>query len=569
MSSNEENSENEANIKNPQNSFIYSLQRDKEYINSLYILKKSISIEKNLEKIYGSTREKNFNVTITKYSNKSFKYNSIEYSRLKSTTELIEENTVLVENLWLEEIEENSDIYNLYISEFTKSTYRNEYNLISLNHYFNLNHTELSYKQNIIILLQLLQKIKSIHENNNFTMMNLSPNNIFFNKNDNRIYFAPPKLVPTLNSQSSEQWYLPPEECYAEKKILGEISSGIKYDVWSIGCILCEMFFVVTPLFQTFSRREKMKKIIDILGVPKLDDVDYMSNQEFSFIQSTNEDDEKNYNKLKEILLVDNNEINFTTVNCSIKKLILEIIMKCLCYNRHKRISLDEMINQIDYMYDRYIKEKPMKIDAMNIINRENLFQLNAPIINISLNPYNSKKSNLNSSNSLNTNTYNIYNNENDTNNNLELSNDENNENIQTENNIDNEINTDMIKNYDSFISDRYSTMMNNNNNELIEDKYQNINNNYINRPNLNKNFSKFGSLSSISTNRNYNNKAYLTSLTSNNGNNYGHNFSNITEQSLCKATEINKKIKENEDAEYARLQNRKYIFFYFNVLFF
>ena len=568
MSSNEENSENETNIKNTQNSFIYSLQRDKEYINSLYILKKSISIEKNLEKIYGSTREKNFNVIITKYSNKSFKYNSIEYSRLKSTTELIEENTVLVENLWLEEIEENSDIYNLYISEFTKSTYRNEYNLISLNHYFNLNHTESSYKQNIIILLQLLQKIKSIHENNNFAMMNLSPNNIFFNKNDNRIYFAPPKLVPTLNSQSSEQWYLPPEECYAEKKILGEISSGIKYDVWSIGCILCEMFFVVTPLFQTFSRREKMKKIIDILGVPKLDDVDYMSNQEFSFIQSTNEDDEKNYNKLKEILLVDNNEINFTTVNCSIKKLILEIITKCLCYNRHKRISLDEMINQIDYMYDRYIKEKPMKIDAMNIINRENLFQLNAPIINISLNPYNSKKSNLNSSNSLNTNTYNIYNNENDTNNNLELSNDENNENAETENNIDNEINTDMIKNYDSFISDRYSTMMNNNN-ELIEDKYQNINNNYINRPNPNKNFSKFGSLSSISTNRNYNNKAYLTSLTSNNGNNYGHNFSNITEQSLCKATEINKKIKENEDAEYTKLQNRKYIFFYFNVLFF
>jgi hypothetical protein len=66
-----------------------------------------------------------------------------------------------------------------------------------------------------------------------------------------------------------------------------------------------------------------MKKIIDILGVPKIEDVDYMSNQEFSFIQSTNEEDEKNYNKLKEILLVDNNEINFTSVNCNIKKLIL------------------------------------------------------------------------------------------------------------------------------------------------------------------------------------------------------------------------------------------------------
>ena len=569
MSINEENSENDINNKNPQNSFIYSLQRDKEYINSLYNLKKSILIEKNIEKIYGSTHEKNFNVIITKYCNKSFKNNSIEYSRLKSTTELIEENTVLVENLWLEEVEENSDIYNLYISEFTKLTYRNEYNLISLNHYFNLNHTESSYNQNIMILLQLLQKIKSIHENNNFAMLNLSPNNIFFNKNDHRIYFAPPKLAPILNSPTPEQWYTPPEECYVEKKIFEEISNGIKYDIWSIGCILCEMFFVVTPVFQTFSRREKMKKIIDILGVPKIEDVDYMSNQEFSFIQSTNEDDEKNYNKLKEILLVDNNEINFNSVNCNIKKLILEIITKCLCYNRNKRISLDEMINQIDYMYDRYIKEKPMKIDATNIINRDNLFQLNAPIINISLNPYNSKKSNLNSLNSLNSNTYNIYNNENDTNINNELSNDENNENIETENNINNEINTDMIKNYDSFISERYSTMMNNNNinnnnnNELIEDKFQNFNNNYINKINLNKNFSKFASLSSISSNKNYNNnKNYLTSLTTNNGNNYGHNFSNITEQSLCKATEINKKIKENEDAEYAKLQNRKYIFF-------
>ena len=51
----------------------------------------------------------------------------MECLRLKSTTELIEENTVLVENLWLEETEENNKNYNLYISEFTKSIYRNEY----------------------------------------------------------------------------------------------------------------------------------------------------------------------------------------------------------------------------------------------------------------------------------------------------------------------------------------------------------------------------------------------------------------------------------------------------------
>ena len=538
MSNNIEESENESNNQAQENNFIYSLLRDKEYIDSLYIIKKSIIIDKNVEKIYGLTREKNFNIIITKYSNILLKQNSIEYKRLTSTTDLIEENIVLVENLWLEEInDENSSIYNLYISEFTKAIYRNEYNLINLNYYFNSNHTETSYKQNIIILLQLLQKIKTIHNNNNFAHLNLSPNDIYFNKNDQRIYLTPPKIVKNIQPPIPIFWYTPPEEIYIEKKIMENLNNGIKYDIWSIGCILCEMFFVVTPLFQSFSQREKMKKIIDILGVPEIEDIDYMSNQEYSFIQSTNESGINNYNKLKEILLTDDNEIiNFSTVNNNIKKVILEIIIKCLCYNRNKRITIDEMINQIDYLYDRYIKEKPMKIDSMNVINRDNLMQLNAPIINISLNPYKSKK------NSLNTNTYN------NESNNLEFSNEENN--IEENNEI---------KNYDSFISDRYSSVINNN--EILEEKIQNLNNiNNINKQNFNnKNFSKFGSLSSISSNnnKNYNNKAYLTSLTTNN---YGNNYSNISEQSVYTNEEINKKLKENEDAEYAKLQNRKYI---------
>ena len=540
MSNNIEESENESNNQAQENNFIYSLLRDKEYIDSLYIIKKSIIIDKNVEKIYGLTREKNFNIIITKYSNILLKQNSIEYKRLTSTTDLIEENIVLVENLWLEEInDENSSIYNIYISEFTKAIYRNEYNLINLNYYFNSNHTETSYKQNIIILLQLLQKIKTIHNNNNFAHLNLSPNDIYFNKNDQRIYLTPPKIVKNIQPPIPIFWYTPPEEIYIEKKIMENLNNGIKYDIWSIGCILCEMFFVVTPLFQSFSQREKMKKIIDILGVPEIEDIDYMSNQEYSFIQSTNESGINNYNKLKEILLTDDNEIiNFSTVNNNIKKIILEIIIKCLCYNRNKRITIDEMINQIDYLYDRYIKEKPMKIDSMNVINRDNLMQLNAPIINISLNPYKSKK------NSLNTNTYN------NESNNLEFSNEENN--IEENNEI---------KNYDSFISDRYSSVINNN--EILEEKIQNLNNiNNINKQNFNnKNFSKFGSLSSISSNNNknynYNNKAYLTSLTTNN---YGNNYSNISEQSVYTNEEINKKLKENEDAEYAKLQNRKYI---------
>ena len=141
MSSYEEDEEVESN----QNyNSLYTLQRDKDYINALYLIKKIINIDKNIDKIYGSTRGKNFNIIITKISNICFKENKNAEKRLILTTQLIEENIVLVENLWIEETD--NGIYNIYLSEFTQSTYRNEYNLISLNHYLNENHSEKSYK---------------------------------------------------------------------------------------------------------------------------------------------------------------------------------------------------------------------------------------------------------------------------------------------------------------------------------------------------------------------------------------------------------------------------------------
>ena len=570
MSSYEEDEEGELN---PSNNYLYTLQRDKEYINSLYKIKKKLIIDKNVEKMYGSTREKNFNIIITKISDISFKNDQITEKRLILTTQLIEENIVLVENLWIEET--SKELFTLYISEFTKSTYRNEYNLISLSHYLNENHTEKLYKSNVIIILQILQKLNEIHTNNKCAHLNLCPNNIYFNKNNQNIYFGPPKIFPSLNNDYSCLWYSSPEECYIEKHIEEDLISGIKNDIWSIGCILCEMFFVVCPLFQAFSKREKMKKIIEVLGVPKFEEIDYMSNQEYSFIQST-EENFKNCNKLKEILLSEQQEINFTSVNSNIKKIIFEIIYKCFNYNRNKRISIEEMISQIDYLYDRYIKEKPMKIDAMSVIDRDNLMQLNAPIIKGSSNS-NKAKNNLNITN--------IYNNSSGSylipfvdDNRIISPNYNNDLNISNEDNDNNNLNVSSSqhqKNYDSFMSGRYSSVIDNNNNNEIEDKIQSVNNK--NKSNNNKNFSKFCSLSSISSNKNHN-KGYFTSITTQNGNNHNYNYSNISEkftdgnsyinnnedQSMYTPSEVNQKVKENDDPEYEKLQNRKYIYILF-----
>ena len=568
MSSFEEDEEGDMN---QINNSLYTLQRDQDYINSLYIIMKVITIDKDVEKIYGISREKNLSVIITKISNISFINNPITEKRLISTTHLIEENIILVENLWLEE--NDKGIYTLYLSEFTKSTYRNEYNLVSLNHYLDENHTDKAYKLNIIILLQILQKLKEIHSENKFAHLNLCPNNIYFNKANQNIYFGPPKIFNFLDIDYSCLWYSSPEDCYIEKHIEEDLNSGIKNDIWSIACILCEMFFLVCPLFQAFSKREKMKKIIEALGVPKFEEIDYMSNQEYSFIQSTEENFKSN-NNLKEILLTEQQEINYISINSCIKKVIFEIIYKSFNFNRNKRITIDEMINQVNYLYDRYVKEKPMKIDTMNVIDRDNLMQLNAPIIKAS-----KLKKNMNSTNTnINTNTYNNsgsylipFNEDNKLiNNNNNYKNDLN---ITKDDNInDNDINMNLStsqqqKNYDSFISGRYSSVIENNNE--IEDKIQSINNKHNN-----KNFSKFCSLSSISSNKN--NKNYLTSITTNNGNNnHKYNFSNTSEkftdgsyinnndeQSKYTQNEIEEKIKINNDAEYTKLQNRKLSYF-------
>ena len=332
------------------------------------------------------------------------------------------------------------------------------------------------------------------------------------------------------------------------------------------------MFFLVCPIFQAFSQREKMKKIIEILGIPKFEEIDYMSNQEYSFIQST-EENIKNYNKLKDILLPEEQETNYTSINSTIKKIIYEIIFKCFNYNRNKRISIDDIISQIDYLYDRYIKEKPMKIDSMNIINKDNLMQLNAPILSGNINTYKIKQNIKNNTNNYNNNSGSylipiaddnkINNNKNN-----------NNDNVINISKLDNDISLSISnsqqKNYDSFMSERYSSVIDNNNNE-IEDKKHSINNKC--NKNNNKNFSKFCSLSSISSNKNYN-KGHYISITTNNGNN-NYNFSNISEkltdrnsyinnnseQSLYTPTEIDNQIKKNNDEEYTKLQNRKFIF--------
>ena len=576
----DESNENTINLNND---FFYSLLRDQDYINTLYITKESITYSKNIEKIYGYTKERNLNIIITKIIDISFKSNQALQKRLITITKLIENNLLLLENLWLEE-SEKSDIYSLYISEYTKSIYKNEYNLITINNYLNEKQNEKYYKENISLLLQILKKLNELHNKYKFAHLNLNPNNIYINKINKNIYFGPAKFLQLgINSideggNYSNLWYSSPENCYIEKYIEEDLKSGIYNDIWSIGCIICEMFFIVLPLFQTFSKREKMKKIIEVLGIPQMDDIDYMSHQEYSFIQSTEENNFSNsnnnnsynsnsQNKLSEFLFNNQEDFNHSSINYTIKKILFEIIYKCLLYNRKKRITINEIINQIDYIFNRFYNEKPMKIETMNIINRDNLMQLNVPLTPGQINSINNNK-NYNNINTMMTAT--ISNNENNKYNSngsyLIPFSDSNNKIGDRDSDID--LNLSMNKNYNSFMSAktmRCSTGNPNVNTEIDEK---------INQKNSGRNFTKFCSISSISSNKNYN-KAYINSFNNNNNNanlttNYNNmsgkftenNNSVINDQHYYSPTDIEKRIKKNDNAEYEKLHSSKFILF-------
>ena len=359
---------------------ILTLLRNEKYVGNLYMIKEEVKFSKSINKIYAITKEKNFGVVITKIINVSLVSNPNFKKRLISTVKLIEENLLLVENLWLEEI--NKDLYNLHISEYTKSTYKNEFNLLTLSFY--LNETKgVEYTINIKLLLNILKKIQIIHTKKQIAHLNLNPNNIYFSTNTYEIYFGPSKLCENSFEDNCNLWYMSPEYCYIEKIVNEDLPSGIYNDIWSIGCILCEMFFVVCPIFQAFSSREKMKKILEILGIPSYNDVDYMTRQEYSILQST----DNNYkNKVRLIDLLNNknpdeNGIGHNSMN-SIKKNIFNLMNLCLSYNRKNRIPINDLIKEIEDIDDRYIKAKPMKNGIKTIINRENLLQANAPISN-------------------------------------------------------------------------------------------------------------------------------------------------------------------------------------------
>jgi serine/threonine protein kinase len=196
-----------------------------------------------------------------------------------------------------------------------------------------------------------------------FSHSNLSTNNIYLNNVTSDVYLGPIKF---LDYEENELWYSSPEQIFLMNNlnIMNDINISCSNDIWSIGCIITELFFIGTPLFQCFSHRDKIRKVIEILGIPEYEDVQsYLNIQEYNLITSTYADIH-NSSKSKPLIydLIEYKSNHF-------RKELFEIIMKCLHYNPMERPKVTELLSRIKDLDDlsfNYIDKKIWHIQSSN-----------------------------------------------------------------------------------------------------------------------------------------------------------------------------------------------------------
>eukprot|EP00924_Labyrinthula_sp_SR-Ha-C_P005037 augustus_masked-scaffold_1-processed-gene-19.13-mRNA-1 protein AED:0.12 eAED:0.12 QI:0/-1/0/1/-1/1/1/0/465 len=136
----------------------------------------------------------------------------------------------------------------------------------------------------------------------------------------------PDPLKPSIKAQMSNyvvtRWYRAPELLVENT----QYSYGI--DVWSLGCILGEIF-TQKPLFPGRSRKQQLKMIIDMIGKP--------SEEELRFIQNW---------KIKNWI----RHLTSSSTTASLKDIfsgappsLLDLLQKSLVFSPEKRITLPEI----------------------------------------------------------------------------------------------------------------------------------------------------------------------------------------------------------------------------------
>lgn len=186
-----------------------------------------------------------------KYSNREFKI----------VVELDHPNCIKVHNYFFSSNEEKTDeIYLNLVMDYIPDT------LYKILRFYYKKGYPFPNALGKIYTYQMLRSLAYIH-NLNICHRDIKPQNILVDINTHRLvicdFGSAKQLKPGENSVSyiCSRYYRAPE------LILGEENYGCEIDIWSIGCVVAEMF-LGEPLFCGKNSKDQFVKIMNVLGTP-------------------------------------------------------------------------------------------------------------------------------------------------------------------------------------------------------------------------------------------------------------------------------------------------------------
>ncbi|EAR85803.2 kinase domain protein (macronuclear) [Tetrahymena thermophila SB210] len=188
-----------------------------------------------------------------------------------------ENNIVIADDIFLSL--ENGDIY-LYVVEPYKDDTQHQdiVRLVDLLHFCKINRkTKLDIFINLLNCLQFLQDL-------DVQYIELNPKSIWI-QNEQKVYLKPFNIdieesYHLSAIQQTKAKYTAPEIFFQYnygKKLINKLYlEAKKADIWSLGCIFCELFITEKPLFESENFNQQAIKYFEILGIPDKSEIIYI-----------------------------------------------------------------------------------------------------------------------------------------------------------------------------------------------------------------------------------------------------------------------------------------------------
>lgn len=238
-----------------------------------------------------------------KYSNREFKI----------VVELDHPNCIKVHHYFFSQKEENSkEIYLNLVMDFVPDT------LYKILRFYYKKNYDFPNALGKMYSYQMLRSLSYIH-NMSICHRDIKPQNILVNIQDHKLVLCDFGSAKILKQGESSVAYICSRYYRAPELILGEDRYDTSIDIWSIGCVIAEMF-LGEPIFCGKNSKDQFLKIMQVLGTPNAAEIKNMCAN-----VTVNLPDIKGIGLRKKLAKAD--------------PLLIDLLSKTLTYNPKKRVK--------------------------------------------------------------------------------------------------------------------------------------------------------------------------------------------------------------------------------------